>query len=142
MNPHCLKQPPPEIYKRTHLPDSIPIHIKDALTRCIPDAIMYEYDCKEGTHQYILIEIKYCRDDTDPDKQQDRALQQHQVLKETILKYAPQATVVDQVTLLLGVSVGAIYSSFIATMKDKLGVTQPRPNTLLTKLHYMAVITS
>jgi hypothetical protein len=59
------------------------------------------------------------------------------VLRETIQKYAPQATV-DQVTLMLGVS-GAIYNSTIEALKDKLGVTQPRLNTLLTKLHHMAV---
>jgi hypothetical protein len=54
-----------------------------------------------------------------------------------IQKYAPQATV-DQVTLMLGVS-GAIYNSTIEALKDKLGVTQPRLNTLLKKLHHMAV---
>jgi hypothetical protein len=49
-----------------HLPDSIPIHIKDALTRCsIPDAILYDYDSKRDAHHYILVEVKYCRD-TDP----------------------------------------------------------------------------
>jgi hypothetical protein len=52
------------------------------------------------TRQMNHVEVKYSRD-TDP-KQQDRASQQHQVLRE-IQKYAPQATV-DQVTLTLGVS--------------------------------------
>ena len=59
------------------------------------------------------------------------------MLRQTIQKYAPQATV-DQVTLMLGVS-GAIYNSTIEALKDKLGVTQPRLNTLLKKLHHMAV---
>jgi hypothetical protein len=54
-----------------------------------------------------------------------------------IQKYAPQAAV-DQVTLMLGVS-GAIYNSTIEALKDKLGVIQPRLNTLLKKLHHMAV---
>jgi hypothetical protein len=113
-----------------HLPDSIPIHIKDALTRgSIPDAILYDYDSKRDAHHYILVEVKYCRD-TDPP-------QQHQELRETIQKYAPQATV-DQVTLMLGAS-GAIYNSTIEALKDNLGVTQPRLNTLLKKLHHMAV---
>jgi hypothetical protein len=90
-----------------HLPDSIPIHIKDALTRCsIPDAVLYDYDSERDAYHYILVEVKYCRD-TDPAQQRERASQQHQVLRETIHKYAPQATV-EQVTLLLGVS-GAIY---------------------------------
>jgi hypothetical protein len=120
-----------------HLPDSIPIHIKDALTRCsIPDAVLYDYDFERDVHHYILVEVKYCRD-TDPAQQRERASQQHQVLRETIQKYAPQATV-DQVTLMLGVS-GAIYNSTIEALKDKLGVTQPRLNTLLKKLHHMAV---
>jgi hypothetical protein len=120
-----------------HLPDSIPIHIKDALTRgSIPDAIPYDYDSKRDAHHYILVEVKYCRD-TDPPQQRERASQQHQELRETIQKYAPQATV-DQVTLMLGVS-GAIYNSTIEALKDKLGVTQPRLNTLLKKLHHMAV---
>jgi hypothetical protein len=120
-----------------HLPDSIPIHIKDALTRgSIPDAVLYEYDSERDAHHYILVEVKYCRD-TDPAQQRERATQQHQVLRETIHKYAPQATV-EQVTLLLGVS-GAIYTSTIAALKDKLGVTQPRLNVLLKKLHHMAV---
>jgi hypothetical protein len=119
------------------LPDSIPIHIKEAITRCsIPDAILYDFDFERGTHKYILVEVKYCRD-TDPEPQRDRASQQHQVLRETIQKYAPQATV-DQVTLTLGVS-GAIYNSFMKALKDKLGVTQPRLNTLINKLHHMAV---
>jgi hypothetical protein len=40
---------------------------------------------------------------------------------------------------MLGVS-GAIYNSTIEALKDKLvGVTQPRLNTLLKKLHHMAV---
>jgi hypothetical protein len=64
----------------------------------------------------------------------ERASQQHQVLRETIQKYAPQATV-DQVTLMLGVS-GAIYNSTMEALKDKLGVTQPQLNTLLKKLHH------
>jgi hypothetical protein len=59
------------------------------------------------------------------------------VLRETIQKYAPQATV-DQVTLMLGVS-GAIYNSTMEALKDKLGVTQPLLHTLLNKLHHMAV---
>jgi hypothetical protein len=45
---------------------------------------------------------------------------------------------VGQVTLLLGES-GAIYTSTIDALKDKLGVTQPRLNVLLKKLHHMAV---
>jgi hypothetical protein len=58
-----------------HLPDSIPIHIKDALTRCsIPDAVMYDYDSERDAHHYyyILVEVKYCRD-TDPAQQRERA---------------------------------------------------------------------
>jgi hypothetical protein len=44
------------------LPDSIPIHIKEAITRCsIPDAILYHFDFERGTHKYILVEVKYCR---------------------------------------------------------------------------------
>jgi hypothetical protein len=46
-----------------NLPDSIPNHMKDALTvRCsIPDAIMYDYDSERGrTHQYILVKVKQC----------------------------------------------------------------------------------
>jgi hypothetical protein len=50
---------------------------------------------------------------------------------------APQATV-EQVTLLLGVS-GAICTSTIDALKDKLGITQPRLNVLLKNLHHMAV---
>jgi hypothetical protein len=70
-----------------HLPDSIPIHIKDALTRCsIPDAVLYDYDSERDAHHYILVEVKYCRD-TDPAQQRERASQQHQVLRETIQKY-------------------------------------------------------
>jgi hypothetical protein len=43
-----------------HLPDSIPIHIKDALTRCsIPDAVLYDYDSERDAHHYILVEVKY-----------------------------------------------------------------------------------
>jgi hypothetical protein len=34
---------------------------------------------------------------------------------------------------------GAIYISTTEALKDKLGVTQPRLNTLLKKLHHMAV---
>jgi hypothetical protein len=97
---------------------------------------MYDYDFERDAHQYILVEVKYCRD-TDPAQQRERASQQHQVVRETIHKYAPQATV-EQVTLLLGVS-GAIYTSTIDALKDKLGVTQPRLNVLLKKLHHMAV---
>jgi hypothetical protein len=82
------------------------------------------------------VEVKYCRD-TDLAQQRERASQQHQELRETIQKYALQATV-DQVTLVLGVS-GAIYNSTIEALKDKLGVTQPRLNTLLKKPHHMAV---
>jgi hypothetical protein len=41
---------------------------------------------------------------------------------------------------MLGVS-GAVYNSTIEALKDKLGVThQPRLNTLLKKLHHMAVV--
>jgi AraC-like DNA-binding protein len=58
--------------------------------------------------------------------------------RETIQKYAPQATV-DQVTLMLGVSGAIIYNSTIEALKDKLGVSQPRLNTLLKKLLHMAV---
>jgi hypothetical protein len=34
-----------------NLPDSIPIHIKDALTRCsIPGAVLYDYDLERDAH--------------------------------------------------------------------------------------------
>jgi hypothetical protein len=37
-----------------HLPDSIPIHIKDALTRgSIPDAILYDYDSERDAHHAL-----------------------------------------------------------------------------------------
>jgi hypothetical protein len=117
-----------------HLPaDSIPIHIKDALTSIDAASLMrsciYDYDSERDAHHYILVlEVKYCRD-TDPAQQRERASQQHQVLRETIIhNYAPQATV-EQVTLLLGVS-GAIYTSTMDALKDKLEVTQPRLNVL------------
>jgi DNA-directed RNA polymerase specialized sigma subunit len=56
------------------------------------------------SHHYILVEVKYCRDTDRPSRQQrERASQQHQVLREIMQKYVPQATV-DQVTLMLGVS--------------------------------------
>jgi len=42
---------------------------------------------------------------------------------------------VEQVTLLLGVS-GVLYKSSIAALKDKLGVTGPQINNLLTQLHH------
>ena len=44
---------------------------------------MYAYDEDRGTHHYIIVEIKYCRD-TDPSQQQSRAEEQHQLLKQTI----------------------------------------------------------
>jgi hypothetical protein len=49
---------------------------------------MYDYDSERDAHHYILVEVKYCRD-TDPAKQRERASQQHQVLRETIQRYAP-----------------------------------------------------
>jgi len=63
-----------------NLPDSIPAHVKEALTKCsIPDAFMHNYDEEHDVHHYIIVEIKYCRD-TDPLPQQSRASQQHHVL--------------------------------------------------------------
>jgi hypothetical protein len=119
------------------LPDSIPTSVKQALTRCsIPDALMYAYDEDRGTHHYIIVEIKYCRD-TDPSQQQSRAEEQHQLLKQTIEQYEPQATV-EQVTLLLGVS-GVIYKSLRQVLQEKLGVARPQVDALLTDLHHIAV---
>jgi len=54
-----------------------------------------------------------------------------------IERHEPRAAV-EQVTLLLGVS-GVLYKSSIAALKDKLGVTEPQLNNLLTQLHHMAV---
>jgi hypothetical protein len=73
MSTHAHLPPLPHASTTRHiqlddLPDSIPIHVKEALTRgSIPDAILYEYDFERGTHQYILVEVKYCRE-TDPDR--------------------------------------------------------------------------
>jgi len=119
------------------LPDSIPNQVKEAIKKgSIPDAIMYKYEEDQDTHHYIIVEVKYCRD-TDPAQQQSRASQQHQTLREMIERHEPRATV-EQVTLLLGVS-GVLYKSSIAALKDKLGVTGPQLNNLLTQLHHMAV---
>jgi hypothetical protein len=118
------------------LPDSIPIHIKEALTSCsIPDAVLYDYDSEQDTHHYIFVEVKYCRD-TDPAQQRDRPLSRQPAVSaaerdhskvQAFQRYAPQATV-DQVTLMLAGVSGAIYNSSIQALKDKLGVTQPRLN--------------
>jgi len=120
-----------------NLPDSIPAHVKEALTKCsIPDAFMHNYDEEHDVHHYIIVEIKYCRD-TDPLPQQSRASQQHHVLRETLAQHAPKA-VVEQVTLTLGVS-GVLYNASIKALKDKLGVTEPQLGNLLTQLHHIAV---
>ena len=119
------------------LPGSIPTDLQDQLIMCsVPDALLYDYNQTQDTHHYTIVEVKYCRD-TDPTQQQARASQQHQKLRDTIARYAPDATI-DQVTLMLGVS-GVIYKSFNKALEDKLGVIQPRLNTLLIQLHYIAV---
>jgi hypothetical protein len=121
------------------MPDDMPEQVKQALaTRgSIPDAIMCQVDETTQRRHYTLVEVKYCRD-TDPTNQQQKAEQQHSQLKETIEEFGANS-IVDQVTILLGVS-GVIYTDTADLLKEKLGIRDtPQLESLLTELHHIAI---
>lgn len=121
-------------------PWSIPTSLQDQLRQyrgSVPDALLYSYNpCGSPRgNRYTIVDIKYCRD-TSPEQQEQRALRQHEQLKDLIEEFDPKAHV-RTVTLMLGVS-GAIYHHFLENMQ-KLGVTGPALNNLAKKLHFVAI---
>jgi ribonuclease HI len=114
----------------------VPYQLVNALTaykESVPDMLLVQ-SVDEGTN-YILVELKYCRD-TDRIGQQERAAAQHQALKTLISNHDPLAGVV-QVTITLGVS-GVIYKDFFEDMR-KLGVYGAAATALAKRLHLLAV---
>jgi hypothetical protein len=119
------------------VPSSVPAKVKQHLmTHSIPDALLYHYDRKKRQRQYVVVEIKYCRD-TDPADQMSNAAQQHHSLVQTLQTYDPAANV-KQCNLLLGVG-GAIYHKTVEHLKRDLGVDGPALGRLLDKLHSIAI---
>jgi hypothetical protein len=119
------------------VPSTVPAEVKQHLmTHSIPDALLYQYDNKRRQRQYVVVEIKYCRD-TDPAGQMSNATQQHYSLVQTLRSYDPAANV-KQCNLLLGVG-GAIYHTTAEHLKNDLGVEGPGLSRLLDKLHLIAV---
>lgn len=122
---------------RESLPNTMPDTLKEQLAKqSIPDVLLYRYDTDTSTRHYTIVEIKYCRD-TKTEDQEARATAQHQQLKSTLLEADPEAQVL-YCTLMLGVS-GTIYNDFIRHMKRDLGVTGQLLETLLRRLHHLAI---
>jgi hypothetical protein len=119
------------------VPSTVPARVKKHLmTHSIPDALLYRYDRKKRQRQYVVVEIKYCRD-TDPGGQLSNAAQQHHSLVQTLRSHDPTASV-KQCNLMLGVG-GAIYLATAEHLKQDLGVDGPALSRLLEKLHFIAV---
>jgi hypothetical protein len=122
---------------RESLPDTMPDTLKEQLAhQSIPDVLLYRYDTETSTRHYTIVEIKYCRD-TKPEDQEARATAQHQQLQSTLQAADPGARIV-YCTLMLGVS-GTIYNNFIEHMTRNLGVTGQLLDTLLRRLHHLAI---
>ena len=122
---------------RESLPSTMPDTLKEQLAQqSIPDVLLYKYDTETCTRHYTIVELKYCRDTKTAD-QEARATTQHQQLKRTLLAADPGAQVL-YCTLMLGVS-GTIYNNFIRHMTRDLGVTGQLLDTLLRRLHHLAI---
>jgi ribonuclease HI len=119
------------------VPNTVPARVRQHLmTHSIPDALLYHYDRKKRQRQYVVVEIKYCRD-TDPTGQLSNAAQQHHELVQTLRSYDPTASV-KQCNLMLGVG-GVIYHKTAEHLRRDLGVDGPALSKLLDKLHLVAV---
>ena len=120
------------------LPPNIPEKDKKILVKhSRPDAFLYKPATKTKPAEYIIIEVKYCRD-SDPQGQLERAEEQHRALadalerasQEGIDKWGRRSTV-KYIPIILGVS-GAIYKSTVHHMKPAQlghqwqGTYQPR----------------
>jgi hypothetical protein len=99
----------------------------------VPNVFMVQ-GMREAT-QYILVEIKYCRD-TDPTGQQDRATTQHESLRNLIKQHDPCPPIL-QLNITLGVS-GIIYKEYMEHI-ERLGVRGPAAKSLARRLHFLAV---
>jgi hypothetical protein len=119
------------------LPHSIPAPLRAGLTQySIPDAMLYSLSKDGKRREYIVVEIKYCRDTRTHDQEQ-RATNQHAQLIDTIKQHDPTADV-QLCILLLGVG-GSIYNTFTTRMEKDLGVKGTALVSLCNKLHLLAI---
>ena len=123
----------------TDLPTNMPPTLRSALqayTGSIPDILMQKMDGMSSQMNYVIAEIKYCKD-TDPEPQRQRAQDQHAALRELFATHDPDCRI-TVAPILLGVT-GVIYKETIDTMEHQLGVEGPRYAELAKKLHFSAV---
>ena len=106
-------------------------------TKTRPDAFLYRpAAANRGTPEYIILEVKYCRD-SDPSPQLERAQQQHADLAQAIRQAAPEAQV-TYLALLLGVA-GTIYTTHTIEPLKKVGIHGLQLNNLVNRLNEHAV---
>ena len=121
------------------LPKNIPPQVAEKITKhSRPDAFLVRPpEANRGRHEYIILEVKYCRD-TDPTGHQlERAVRQHEALATAIKEADPRAKV-TYVPVMLGVA-GAIYKQYTSEQLKKLGVVEGPLNTLVRRLNVHAV---
>ena len=130
-----------------HLPRTIPLHTLPAtlpeevkqklVTQTRPDAFLYKPAPKKGgCPEYIIMEVKYCRD-TDPTPQLNRAEQQHKELADAIHSADPTATV-RYLPVLLGVA-GTVYTIHTTDHLEQVGIVGAALNRLVKNLNEHAV---
>ncbi len=86
---------------------------------------------------FHIVDLKCCRD-TDPDRQQELAMEQHQELVVALRDlFGAQPITVLVHPILIGVT-GTIYNDFYSTM-DLLGVGKPAAKRCATNLHRIAI---
>jgi hypothetical protein len=83
-----------------------------------------------------IVEIKYCRD-TDWQRQEQRASNQHDVLVDHLARIGYHRRQIHRHTILLGVG-GTIYKDMYATLQQ-VGVNKRRGKQLASKLHRHAI---
>ena len=91
---------------------------------------------KGGRAEYIIMEVKYCRD-TDPDPQLLRAEQQHRELADAIKLAAPTAKV-RYLPVLLGVA-GTVYTTHTTDHLEQVGIVGAQLTRLVNSLNEHAV---
>ena len=121
------------------LPKNMPTQVVDAVTKhSRPDAFLVRPpEANRGRYEYIILEVKYCRDTDPAGRQLERAEQQHEALAAAIREADPRAQV-TYVPVMLGVA-GAIYKQHTIEQLKKVGVVEGPLKTLARKLNVHAV---
>ena len=94
-------------------------------------------EANRGRHEYIILEVKYCRDTDPAGHQLEKAERQHEALAAAIREADPRAQV-TYIPVMLGVG-GAIYKQYTVEQFKKVGIVDGPLKTLARQLNLHAV---